>query len=244
MAQANLSEVMAEARDNKSAISRLSVLIVDDHPLFCDALTLTLKLGLRIEQVSTTGLLARAIEIVHESPPSIILLDLNLPDTQGLDGLIRLRKAAGSVPIIVVSSLSENRVVASTIEAGASGFVPKHSQREVFLEAFSKIMDGETFVPEGFMLPSNDSEPQSDQAEAIRRISELTQQQTRILELLCEGKLNKQIAYDLGIAVTTVKSHVTVILRKLGVQSRTQAVLLAQSAKYSNILQGSELLDQ
>lgn len=235
---------MAEVRESKAAISRLSVLIVDDHPLFCDALTLTLKLGLRIEQVSTTGLLERAIEICREAPPNIILLDLNLPDTQGLDGLIRLRKAAKTVPIIVVSSMAENRIVASAIEAGASGFVPKHSQREVFLEAFSRILEGETFLPEGFMPPTNDCRAASDEAEAIRRISALTHQQARILELLCEGKLNKQIAYDLGIAVTTVKSHVTVILRKLGVQSRTQAVLLAQSAKYTSILQSGEPLER
>ncbi|MGD9294248.1 MAG: response regulator transcription factor, partial [Roseobacter sp.] len=101
-------------------------------------------------------------------------------------------------------------------------------------EALQKIGDGEIYTPSGFVADEVD-----DATEALARLVSLTNQQARILELICEGKLNKQIAFDLSIAETTVKAHVTAIMRKLGVQSRTQAVLVAQNAKFSNILPSS-----
>jgi len=133
-----------------------------------------------------------------------------------------------------VSSMSDNRIVASVLKAGASGFVPKHSPRAVFEEAIATIRDGGTYLPPSFA----DAEDSSADAgpEAVERLSLLTAQQSRILQLICEGKLNKQIAFDLTIAETTVKAHVTAIMRKLGVQSRTQAVLVAQQAKFAAIL--------
>ncbi|MCU0911300.1 MAG: response regulator transcription factor, partial [Rhodobacteraceae bacterium] len=119
----------------------------------------------------------------------------------------------GDVPVVVVSSLADHRMIAAAIRAGASGFVPKHSQREVFRNAFAAIARGESFVPDGVALDADPAAP-----------------------LICEGKLNKQIAYDLSIAETTVKAHVTAIMRKLGVQSRTQAVLIAQEASFASVL--------
>lgn len=214
-----------------------SVLIVDDHPLFCDALSMTLQSVARIGEVHTVDRLERAIEVLTEGlKPDAIVLDLNLPDVDGFEGLVRLKTAA-KVPIIVVSSITDNRVVSQVINAGASGYVPKHSQRDAFRAAFDALRQGETFLPEGFVV--TDANDANEEDNAVSRLATLTNQQARILQLICDGKLNKQIAYDLSIAETTVKAHVTAIMRKLGVQSRTQAVLIAKQASFANVLQDS-----
>ncbi|GAA6188627.1 response regulator transcription factor [Litorivita sp. NS0012-18] len=216
-----------------------TAMVIDDHPLFCDALSMTLRAVLEVQTVKTAECLKGALERLAEGlSPDIIFLDLNLPDVNGLDGLLRLINAAPSVPVIVVSSMSEPRIIASAIRAGARGFIPKHSQRSVFREAFDAISAGEVFVPEGLYMPDESAAPENEQEAAMARLSSLTNQQARILNLICEGKLNKQIAYDLSIAETTVKAHVTAIMRKLRVQSRTQAVLIAQEARFSSIAQG------
>jgi DNA-binding NarL/FixJ family response regulator len=214
-----------------------AALIVDDHPLFCDALSMTLKAVAGIGRIDTADSLEAALARLEAPPaPDVVVLDLNLPDVSGLDGLIRLKKAAGKVPVVVVSSLADHRMIAAAIRAGASGFVPKHSQREVFRNAFAAIARGESFVPDGVALDADPAAPVTDREDALQRLSHLTRQQSTILQLICEGKLNKQIAYDLSIAETTVKAHVTAIMRKLGVQSRTQAVLIAQEASFASVL--------
>lgn len=212
-----------------------SALIVDDHPLFCDALSMTLQAVSGIRDVTTADCMKTALETVSAgSDPDLIVLDLNLPDANGLSGLMRLRSSS-KAPIMVVSSMADNRIMSSVIHAGASGFVPKHSQREVFKTAIHALANGERFIPSGYILLS-DTRAEEEQ-DAASRLASLTNQQARILQLICEGKLNKQIAYDLSIAETTVKAHVTAIMRKLGVQSRTQAVLLAKDSGFSNALQ-------
>ncbi|PTX54679.1 LuxR family two component transcriptional regulator [Litoreibacter ponti] len=212
-------------------------LVVDDHPLFCDALELTLRSIADFSAIRTADCLEDALKQLEEdNAPSIILLDLNLPDVSGLDGLIRLKRQAAQTPVIIVSSMTDNSIISGAIVAGASGFVPKHSPRAVFKEAIERIERGEIFKPAGYVESSTTSE----RDETMSRLSSLTNQQARILDLICEGKLNKQIAFDLTIAETTVKAHVTAIMRKLGVQSRTQAVLVAQDARFSKVLPSSE----
>ncbi|WP_425045791.1 response regulator transcription factor [Primorskyibacter sp. S87] len=212
-----------------------SALIVDDHPLFCDALAMTLQATIGLNRSDTAPDLVSALEkISGDGSPDVIVLDLNLPDVNGLEGLIRLKNVV-KVPIIVVSSMADNRVISSAIHAGAAGFVPKHSQREVFRAAFEALRKGQRFIPPGYVLL--DREESADPDDAATRLASLTNQQARILQLICEGKLNKQIAYDLSIAETTVKAHVTAIMRKLGVQSRTQAALIAKETSFDNVLQ-------
>ncbi len=212
-----------------------TALIVDDHPLFCDALSMTLQASIGIATIETAPDLNTAMaKIKAEGAPDVVVLDLNLPDVNGLEGVISLRNMV-KVPIVVVSSMADNRVISSVIHAGASGFVPKHSQRTVFQDAFETLEAGKRFVPPGYMLLDKDSEAATN--DAVSRLTSLTNQQARILRLICEGKLNKQIAYDLSIAETTVKAHVTAIMRKLGVQSRTQAVLIAKEASFGSVLQ-------
>ena len=213
-----------------------SALIVDDHPLFCDALSMTLKSVAGIERIEMVDRLEAALARVDQAPaPDAIVLDLNLPDVNGIDGLIRLKQAAGDVPVLVVSSMADNRVIGACMAAGAAGFVPKHSHRDVFRAAFEALRAGRKFLPEGFDPGPAGMRPTARQ-EAIGRLALLTRQQARILQLICEGMLNKQIAYELTIAETTVKAHVTAIMRKLGVQSRTQAVLIARETNFSSLM--------
>ncbi|SHH17921.1 response regulator [Marivita hallyeonensis] len=220
-----------------TSTSALTALVVDDHPLFCDALTLTLRSIADFDDIHTAGTLEAALTKVSEEDEfGLILLDLNLPDVNGLDGLVRLRTAAPKAMILIVSSMADNRMISHALKAGADGFVPKHSQRAVFQNAFETVQSGQPFVPDGYIDPQGQDATREAPEEALSRLASLTNQQARILNLICEGKLNKQIAYDLSIAETTVKAHVTAIMRKLGVHSRTQAVLIAQEARFNRVL--------
>ena len=208
-------------------------LIVDDHPLFCDALALTLRAVAGVSVVETAGSLGQALERLQRDPQSdVVVLDLDLPDVDGLDGLLRLLATAPDVPVLVVSSMSGEQLVSAVLAAGACGFVPKHSGRESFRTAFDALRHGGVYVPDGYDPSQAGSSPASN---VVGRLAQLTRQQARILDLICHGMLNKQIAHELSIAETTVKAHVTAIMRKLGVQSRTQAVLVAQQARFSAI---------
>lgn len=209
-------------------------LVIDDHPLFCDALALTLHGLMGVERVDTAHTLTDALAQIEAGIlPDITLLDLDLPDVEGLEGLLRLRAAAPEVPVLVVSSMTDARLIEAALAAGAAGFVPKHSGREAFRTAFQTLAAGGHHLPDGYDAPIGAGDPAAD---ALGRLAQLTRQQGRILDLLCQGRLNKQIAWELAIAETTVKAHVTAIMRKLGVQSRTQAVLLAHQARFATLL--------
>lgn len=232
-----MSQRTAPAEHTSQSWSDGWAMVVDDHPLFCDALELTLKSVAHFSAVKTADCLESALSQLSQStPPALVILDLNLPDVNGLDGLIRLKRQIEKTPVIIASSMTDNAIISGAIVAGASGFVPKHSPRAVFKDAIDSIERGEIYKPAGYVESGTTTGPD----DTLSRLSSLTNQQARILELICEGKLNKQIAYDLTIAETTVKAHVTAIMRKLGVQSRTQAVLVAQDARFSSVLPSAE----
>ncbi|MGF1658033.1 MAG: response regulator, partial [Rubrimonas sp.] len=198
-----------------------AILVIDDHPLFCEALALALKGGLGLSEVVTVNALADGLRLLEDGAEiDAVMLDLNLPDVSGVDGLLRLKAVSPRTPVVVVTGLSDNRIVAQALRAGAAGFVPKDTPSEGLVAAVRQVLDGGVYTPAGF-TPPRDGSVEGALDDAIDRLGELTPQQLRILGLVCEGKLNKQIAFDLAIAETTVKAHITAILRKLGVQSRT-----------------------
>ncbi len=217
--------------------SLTSALIVDDHPLFCDALALTLRSVAGIARIDIADRLETALQRLEgQGQPDIVVLDLHLPDVAGLEGLIRIKSIVGDVPVVVVSSLADNRVIGAALQAGAAGFIPKHARRDVFRAAFQAMSEGRVYLPDDY-VPQADARGQaSTRGIALERLGLLTRQQAKILHLICEGRLNKQIAHDLSIAETTVKAHVTAIMRKLGVQSRTQAVLVAKEASFASLM--------
>jgi len=214
-----------------------TVLVIDDHPLFCEALAMTLENILELSAIETANSLTAGLEKLGNGfKADAIVLDLNLPDVSGVEGLLQLRARVPKTPIVVVSALGDSRVITAVIAAGAAGFIRKDAPRDELASAFQKIWAGETYLPDDYTR-STDLDGEVEKMErVVEKLSSLTPQQVTILKLVCEGKLNKQIAYDLTIAETTVKAHITAILRKLGVHSRTQAALLAKEAEFSALL--------
>jgi DNA-binding NarL/FixJ family response regulator len=202
-----------------------TILIADDHPLFRGALRQALTSALP----DTTLLEAGSFDAVTKAladgkDVELILLDLTMPGVQGFSGLLVLRADYPHLPVMVVSANDEPGVVRRCIEFGASGFMPKTLEAEAMAAAVQSVLDGNVWVPAGIDLSS----PQdSETTGTIKRLMTLTPQQVRVLMMLSEGLLNKQIAYELSVSEATVKAHVSAILQKLGVDSRTQAVILA-----------------
>ena len=208
-------------------------LVIDDHPMFCDALELTLASVCEFSKIECANSISEATACIEQNAqPSLVVLDLNLPDVSGMDGITRMLGLVSTCPLVVVSSVADNKVITSALKIGASGFVPKHSSRSVFKTAIDTIQDGGIYVPDNFVA----TELSQDQSQAMQALSTLTAQQARILDLISQGLLNKQIAHELLIAEATVKAHVTAIMRKLGLNNRTQAVLVAKDAKLETLL--------
>ena len=203
------------------------ILIADDHPLFRSALHQALSLGLGpdarlVEAESIADLEARLTE---KSDWDLVLLDLNMPGAYGFSGLVLLRGQYPQVPVVMVSAQEEAAVVVKSREFGASGFIPKSSSLETIQKAVRTVLDGDVWWPPQV----NESISVSAEAKAASEgLASLTPQQFRVLTMVCEGLLNKQIAYELSVSEATIKAHVTAIFRKLNVRTRTQAALLLQ----------------
>ncbi|MGA8821093.1 MAG: response regulator transcription factor [Xanthobacteraceae bacterium] len=208
---------------NQTQLHRL--VIADDHPLFRGALREAVSgvLGrVEIGEASTfeevTDLLERGGEV------DLILLDLRMPGVRGFSGLMYLRAQYPSVPVVVVSANDDPAVIRRCMEFGASGFFPKTLGADALRAALARVLQGEVWTPPDVDF-ARDADAES--AAMIARLSTLTPQQVRVLMMLSGGLLNKQIAYQLGVSEATVKAHVSAILQKLGVDSRTQAVIAA-----------------
>ena len=202
------------------------ILIADDHPLFREALrgaiTRLMPQAQLREAQDASGLYA----MVDAAPDAdLLLLDLTMPGVQGLSALVHLRAQHPQLPVVMVSAREEPALMRRALDHGATGFIPKSADAAQIGEAIRQVLDGERWVP-----PEAAQGAQAmDDAERdiARRVSELTPQQFRVLQMLGDGLLNKQIAYELGVSEATIKAHMTAILRKLGASNRTQAVLLA-----------------
>jgi DNA-binding NarL/FixJ family response regulator len=198
---------------------KLTFLIADDHPMVRDALASALGQAFAGAAVAMAGSLAQVQAALEREPETdALLLDLDMPGMDGLTGLALLRSDHPTVPIIVVSAAREAAVIRRAYEFGASAYIDKSASLEEIANTVRAVLDGEIFAP------AEDAPVDS----FAQRAAQLTPQQWRVLALMVQGDQNKQIAYKLGVGEATVKAHVTVILRKLGVRSRTQAVIEAR----------------
>lgn len=206
-------------------MAAIRILIVDDHPLFREAMTHAIATGVKDAAVAQAGSLQSAQELLDQDEDyDLVLLDLRMPGVQGLSGLIYLRAQYPNVPVVIVTAAEDHGLVRKALNLGAAGFIPKTSGTATIIEAVATVLSGEIWAPDGTNEPSLADRETDDIA---RRIATLTAQQIRVLMMLKEGLLNKQIAYELNVSEATIKAHVSAILQKLNVSSRTQAVIAA-----------------
>ncbi len=208
------------------AIQAEKVIVADDHPLFRTAI----KEALQESQGETNFLEASSFETLQElvdqnQDVDLVLLDLHMPGVSGFAGLVYLCNRYPSVPVVIISANEDPVVIKRALDHGAAGFIPKSSDIKTITNAIGDILMGEIWAPvsEQANLPGNNV----SEVALAERMAQLTPQQFKVLMLVSQGLLNKQIAYDMGISEATVKAHVTAIMSKLGVSNRTQAVLVA-----------------
>ncbi len=200
-------------------------IVADDHPMVRDALKTALRQSFEGARIDTAASMTEAMALLEREPEiDALLLDLDMPGMDGLTGLATLRATYPSVPIVVVSATRDGRVMRRVMNLGASAFMPKSASLESIATVVKSVLDGEVLMPPEAEAAGDDEEA----ADFARRAAQLTPQQWRVLALMAQGRLNKQIAYELSVGEPTVKAHVTTILRKLGVRSRTQAVILSR----------------
>ncbi|GAB5462766.1 MULTISPECIES: response regulator [Hoeflea] len=216
-------------------MAQMTFIIADDHPLFRGAMRQALEgIDANIE-ILEAGDLESARKKAGDHPEAdLILLDLTMPGVSGLSGLIAFRAEFSSLPVVVVSATDDVSTMRRALELGASGFISKSASIDEIREGVRTVLGGGIWTPPDVDLGS---EHDQEIASLIARIQTLTPQQGRVLGMLAEGLLNKQIAYELGVSEATIKAHVSAVLQKLGVDSRTQAVI-----QLSKI--GAEVLSQ
>ncbi len=218
------------------SVNNRQIVIIDDHPLFRDAMKGALAGVLSNATVREASSLEDGIKILDDDRDcDLVLLDLKMPGVQGLSGLAFLRAQFPSIPVAIVSGQEEPAVIRRALALGASGFIPKSTPAEDMRRAVSSILEGEIWAP-AVAKQLTDEEREVD--DLSKRLATLTPQQVRVLMMLRAGLLNKQIAYELDVSEATVKAHVSAILLKLNVDSRTQAVIAAGKIDGESISEG------
>jgi DNA-binding NarL/FixJ family response regulator len=208
-----------------AAAAATRLVIADDHPLFRAALRQAVEsvvASVRIDEAGSFEELTALLD--QDSDVDLVLLDLTMPGISGFSGLIYLRAQFPAIPVVIVSASDDGGTIRQSLDFGASGFIPKRFGVDTLRDAITKVLGGDVWVPADTDLSS------ATDPELVRlrdRLVTLTPQQVRVLMMLSEGLLNKQIAYELGVSEATIKAHVSAILQKLGVESRTQAVIAA-----------------
>jgi DNA-binding NarL/FixJ family response regulator len=215
------------------AIQAETVIVADDHPLFRTAI----KEALEADQGQTNFLEANSFESLQElvdrnRDVDLVLLDLHMPGVSGFAGLVYLCKRYPSVPVVIISANEDPVVIQRALEHGAAGFIPKSSSIDTITDAIAAVLMGEIWSPDAMIsnLPGNNV----SEVELAERMAQLTPQQFKVLMMMSQGLLNKQIAYDLNVSEATIKAHVSAIMSKLRVNNRTQAVLAASKLSVSN----------
>lgn len=210
-----------------------TVIVADDHPLFRTALREALKPvlpGANVIEADSFPALQNALS--QNGAPDLVLLDLNMPGVRGFSSLLFLRSEYPNVPVVVVSGYDEQPLIQRVLQFGAMGFIPKTTSLETMGEAVRAALNGTVWTPQ----PVPRAEKDSVDGAIAAKVATLSPQQLRVLLMLADGRLNKQIAHELSITEATVKAHMTVILRKLGLARRTQAAVLAQRLMHEEAL--------
>jgi DNA-binding NarL/FixJ family response regulator len=215
------------------AIQPETVIVADDHPLFRTAI----REALATEQDRTTFLEANSFESLQQlvddnREVDLVLLDLHMPGVSGFAGLVYLCKRYPSVPVVIISANEDPVVIRRALEHGAAGFIPKSSSMDTITKAINAVLMGEIWSPP--LNHSGRSGRNASELELADRMAQLTPQQYKVLMMMSQGLLNKQIGYELKVSEATVKAHVTAIMSKLGVNNRTQAVLAAERLSVNN----------
>jgi DNA-binding NarL/FixJ family response regulator len=201
------------------------LVIADDHPLFRGAMREAVSGLFSGAEIAEAGSFDETVKLLDRAADvDLVLLDLTMPGVRGFSGLMYLRAQYPAVPVVIVSANEDPAVIRRCMEFGASGFIPKTLGIDEIRRAISRVLEGGVWTPADVDLKSGSD---STSAELVQRLATLTPQQVRVLMMLSEGLLNKQIAYELSVSEATVKAHVSAILQKLGVESRTQAVIAA-----------------
>ncbi|MDJ0701366.1 MAG: response regulator transcription factor [Woeseiaceae bacterium] len=205
-------------------------IVADDHPLFREALIHAIGNCVADATIVEADSLDTLQAVVEANPDAdLLFLDLNMPGVSGFSALAYIRSNHESLPTVIVSAMDDQAVIRRSIQHGASGFIPKSSPINVIEDGIKAVLDGEVWLPDG--VDVEDDRLDSGEAGIAAAVSTLTPHQFRVLMMLGEGLLNKQIAYQLGVSEATIKAHVTAILRKMNVNNRTQAVLAVQQLR-------------
>ncbi len=201
----------------------LTILIADDHPLFRGAMKQAVHDLGEERRIIEAGDFEDARAAARDNPEAdVMLLDLAMPGVSGFSGLMSLRAEFPALPIVIVSATDDGNTIRRALELGASGFISKSSGLDDIRTGINAVLEGDIWAPD-VPVPVTDEDP--GVSDLLERLRTLTPQQSRVLAMLGEGLLNKQIAYELGVSEATIKAHVSAILLKLNVDSRTQAVI-------------------
>ena len=217
-------------------------LIIDDHPLFREAMRMVVGSAYPASEIHEATEIDAAVEMISglRHGYDLAMLDLTMPGTSGFDGLLLIRTRFPRQPILIVSAHDDPRLIREALAYGISGFVSKSANKTELGHAIAVALSGEVYLPNTYEQPVP-AVGDGNNAELVARLSTLTPQQIRVLKMLRHGMLNKQIAYELGVGETTVKAHVSEILHKLQVVSRTQIVIEAAKIDFDNIAGNSDL---
>ncbi len=218
----------------------VEILVADDHPLFQYAITDFVERNIPDTKTISCTDLEEALNTAEENPDiDLVLLDLNMPGMDGLNGIVRFRNQYPEIPIVIVSAEEDKNVVLQAFTYGAVGFITKSSSCEQIVAALQQVLSGQVYLPPDIIRKGGNNKPREDQASQQidpKLIGALTRRQLLVFECIAKGKSNKQIAYELNIAETTVKAHVSAILTKLNVHNRIQAALCAASIDFNQYL--------
>lgn len=215
----------------------MRALIADDHPLFRVALLQALQTILGAEaSLLQANSMQQLWPLLRQHPDvHFILLDLKLPDAEGFAGLAALRAEYPDILVLMISAIEDPAVIKQALQLGASGYIPKSAPLDLLQQAVHTVLQGDSWVPQELQTAIEQADDLID-IDFAERLSQLTPQQLRVLKMIADGLLNKQIAYEMNVQETTIKQHVSAILRKLQVNNRTLAGILFQKLKLADEL--------